>query len=214
MATCHRSGAAAAWTPRATARQQRERSVSAAVRAENESELSKLDEQITTLRRKPYRLPARHLRGFALLQAGQIEAALIDLQLSVGLAPGNGTAWTHLSVCRDRLGLPAAPTAQRALLLTRLRGCRVLRGGGVVPLRLRHHPEDATHAGRGGRRCASERAVMPLPPHGRIGLRQAFFATTLVPRRRGRCLRRRRGGRQLGGRWRGQHAHQGGQLHS
>lgn len=61
---------------------------------------------------------ARHLRGFALLQAGQIEAALIDLQLSVGLAPGNGTAWTHLSVCRDRLGLPAAPTAQRALLLS------------------------------------------------------------------------------------------------
>ena len=39
-------------TPRSTMRTQRERSVSAAVRADNDTELSKLDEQITTLRRK------------------------------------------------------------------------------------------------------------------------------------------------------------------
>ena len=35
-------------TPRSTMRTQRERSVSAAVRADNDTELSKLDEQITT----------------------------------------------------------------------------------------------------------------------------------------------------------------------
>ena len=39
-------------TPRATLRGQRERAVASAVRADNESELNKLDEQITTLRRK------------------------------------------------------------------------------------------------------------------------------------------------------------------
>ena len=39
-------------TPRSSMRTQRERSVSAAVRADNDNELSKLDEQITTLRRK------------------------------------------------------------------------------------------------------------------------------------------------------------------
>jgi chromosome segregation ATPase len=39
-------------TPRSTLRTQRERSVAAGVRADNEGELSKLDEQITTLRRK------------------------------------------------------------------------------------------------------------------------------------------------------------------
>ena len=38
--------------PRSTMRSQRERQVAAAVRADNDAELSKLDEQITTLRRK------------------------------------------------------------------------------------------------------------------------------------------------------------------
>jgi len=39
-------------TPRSTMRTQRERSTAAAVRADNDSELSRLDDQITTLRRK------------------------------------------------------------------------------------------------------------------------------------------------------------------
>ena len=43
---------AAQITPRSTLRTQRERSTAAAVRADNETELSRLDEQITTLRRK------------------------------------------------------------------------------------------------------------------------------------------------------------------
>ena len=39
-------------TPRSTMRTQRERSVAAAVKADSQNELAKLDEQITTLRRK------------------------------------------------------------------------------------------------------------------------------------------------------------------
>ena len=46
------NSAAMSQTPRSTQRTQRERTVSAAVRADNESELNKLDEQITSLRRK------------------------------------------------------------------------------------------------------------------------------------------------------------------
>lgn len=60
---------------------------------------------------------ARHLRGFALLQSGHMADAHDDLQEAVRVAPNNGNAWMHLSVCLDRLGRPATVAARRSLLL-------------------------------------------------------------------------------------------------
>jgi tetratricopeptide (TPR) repeat protein len=60
---------------------------------------------------------ARHLRGFALLQADRAADALSDLQLAVGSSPDNGTAWTHLAICQERLGHLGAPAARRAVAL-------------------------------------------------------------------------------------------------
>ena len=65
----------------------------------------------------PGHATAHHLRGFALLQNGHHADALSDLQSAVQASADNANAWSHLSVCLDRLGKPAAQAAQRALLL-------------------------------------------------------------------------------------------------
>lgn len=63
----------------------------------------------------PDHATARHLRGFALLQNGQAEDALSDLEAAVRRAPGNANAWTHLAVCLNRLGKSATDAARCAL---------------------------------------------------------------------------------------------------
>lgn len=66
---------------------------------------------------EPEHPKARHLRGFALLQADRTDAALADLEAALRSAPDNGTAWIHLAVCLHRLDRPARLAARRALAL-------------------------------------------------------------------------------------------------
>jgi len=60
---------------------------------------------------------ARHLRGFALLQQDRLEEAAEDLRVAVRADPGNAAAWSHLSVCLERLSQAPIDAARRAILL-------------------------------------------------------------------------------------------------